>query len=81
MDKEMNIYKVIRAFEVIECVMADDVIIDNHSSLIFRAKSQETNKFEPIYCLARGEWVGFKRISEKEMLELEQQEQEEEEEE
>lgn len=80
MDKEMNIYQVSRAFAVIECVVADDVIIDNHSSLIFRVKSETTNKFEPTYCLAQGEWVGFKRISEKEMLELEQQEQAEEEE-
>ncbi len=80
MDKEMKIYKVTKAFAAVDYVLADDVVIDSHSSLIFRVKTQITNKFEPIYGLARGEWVGFKRISEKEMLELERQEQEEEEE-
>ncbi len=76
MAKELKIYKVSRGFAVVECVMADDVIIDSHSNLIFRVKSQETNKFEPTYCLSQGEWVGFKRISEEEMLEIEQDEEE-----
>lgn len=76
----MKIFKVTRAFAVVDYVVADDVIIDSHSSLIFRVQSQVSNKLEPTYCLARGEWVGFKRISEKDMLEIEQQEQAEEEE-
>lgn len=77
MDKEMKIFKVTKRYGLeVDYVVADDVIIDNHSSLLFRVQSQVTNKLEPTYGLAKGEWVGFKRISEKEMLEVEQEEEE-----
>lgn len=58
-----------------EYVEADDVVIQ-HSELVFRVQSSETNKFETISGYASGEWAGFRRITEEEIPELDQEEEE-----
>ncbi len=82
MAKEPKIFRITKKFSAEKIyVAADDVVISNQGDLLFRVKAEPSNKFETVRCLARGEWAGFKRMSEKDMLEIERQEQEQAEEE